>query len=81
MLVELRSPLVSLTVTEFRLLHCLMSQAGTVLPTGSLLMQVWAYNQDMLIDFLTDLHQIEQPRSVVLLWDGLPAHRGRRMLE
>jgi hypothetical protein len=40
-----------------------------------------AYNQDTLIDFLTDLHQIEQPRSVVLLWDGLPAHRGRRMLD
>lgn len=40
-----------------------------------------AYNQDTLIDFLTDLHQIEQARSVVLLWDGLPAHRGRRMLE
>jgi hypothetical protein len=40
-----------------------------------------AYNQDTLIDFLTDLHQIEMQRSVVLLWDGLPAHRGRRMLD
>jgi putative transposase len=27
------------------------------------------------------LHQIEIRRSVVLLWDGLPAHRGRRMLD
>ena len=35
---------VSLTVTEFRLLHCLMSNAGTVVPTGTLLKQVWGYN-------------------------------------
>jgi two-component system response regulator VicR len=34
---------VSLTVTEFRLLHCLMSNAGTVVPTGTLLKQVWGY--------------------------------------
>src|SRR6266511_4808796 len=39
-----------------------------------------AYNQDTLIEFLTDLHQIEAAR-LVLLWDGLPAHRGKRMLE
>src|SRR4030088_3022728 len=36
--------LVSLTVTEFRLLHCLMTNAGTVVPTNSLLKQVWGYN-------------------------------------
>jgi DNA-binding response OmpR family regulator len=35
---------VSLTVTEFRLLHCLMSNAGTVVPTAMLLKQVWGYN-------------------------------------
>jgi DNA-binding response OmpR family regulator len=35
---------VALTVTEFRLLHCLMSNAGTVVPTGTLLKQVWGYN-------------------------------------
>jgi DNA-binding response OmpR family regulator len=35
---------VSLTVTEFRLLHCLMTNAGTVVPTASLLKQVWGYN-------------------------------------
>ncbi len=35
---------VSLTVTEFRLLHCLMSNAGVVVPTGSLLKQVWGYD-------------------------------------
>jgi len=35
---------VSLTVTEFRLLHCLMSNAGTVVPTATLLKQVWGYH-------------------------------------
>ena len=35
---------VSLTVTEFRLLHCLMTNAGTVVPTATLLKQVWGYN-------------------------------------
>ena len=34
---------VSLTVTEFRLLHCLMSNAGTVVSTAALLKQVWGY--------------------------------------
>lgn len=34
---------VSLTVTEFRLLHCLMSNAGRVVPTSDLLKQVWGY--------------------------------------
>jgi len=35
---------VSLTVTEFRLLHCLMSNAGAVVPTATLLKQVWGYH-------------------------------------
>ena len=35
---------VSLTVTEFRLLHCLMTNAGRVVPTAALLKQVWGYN-------------------------------------
>lgn len=34
---------VAVTVTEFRLLQCLMSNAGTVVPTGTLLKQVWGY--------------------------------------
>jgi two-component system OmpR family response regulator len=34
---------VSLTVTEFRLLHVLMVHAGTVVPTATLLKQVWNY--------------------------------------
>jgi two-component system response regulator VicR len=33
----------SLTVTEFRLLHCLMANAGTVVSTATLLKQVWGY--------------------------------------
>ncbi|HEX8968186.1 MAG TPA: response regulator transcription factor [Chloroflexota bacterium] len=36
---------VSLTVTEFRLLHCLMSNAGAVVPTNVLLKQVWGYEE------------------------------------
>ena len=34
---------VPVTVTEFRLLHCLMSNAGAVVPTSTLLKQVWGY--------------------------------------
>jgi DNA-binding response OmpR family regulator len=34
---------ISLTVTEFRLLHCLMTHAGSVVETGTLLKQVWGY--------------------------------------
>ena len=40
-----------------------------------------AYNDESLIEFLTDLDQLEGHRSVLLLWDGLPSHRSRRMLE
>ena len=32
-----------MSVTEFRLLHCLMSNAGSVVPTSALLKQVWGY--------------------------------------
>jgi DNA-binding response OmpR family regulator len=35
--------MVSLTLTEFRLLSCLMANAGTVVPTHELLEQVWGY--------------------------------------
>ena len=37
-----------------------------------------AYNDEMLIEFLSDVNEIEQ-RRVLLIWDGLPAHRSRRM--
>ncbi len=33
-----------LTVTEFRLLHCLMTHAGAVVSIGALLQQVWGYH-------------------------------------
>jgi DNA-binding response OmpR family regulator len=33
-----------LTATEFRLLHCLMDRASTVVPTRSLLREVWGYD-------------------------------------
>jgi transposase len=37
-----------------------------------------AYNDETLIAFLTELNDIER-RRVLLIWDGLPAHRSRRM--
>jgi transposase len=40
-----------------------------------------AYNGETLIEFLTFLHALEADRSVLLLWDGLPAHRSRYMLD
>ncbi len=39
-----------------------------------------AYNGETLIEFLSDLNDIEQ-RPVLLIWDGLPAHRSRRMTD
>jgi len=33
-----------------------------------------------LIDFLGEVHQYEEQRSIILIWDGLPSHRSRRML-
>jgi transposase len=40
-----------------------------------------AFNDETLIEFLTDLDQLEQHRLVILIWDGLPSHRSRRMLD
>jgi transposase len=37
-----------------------------------------AYNDETLIEFLGELNRIEQ-RRMLLIWDGLPAHRSRRM--
>jgi transposase len=39
-----------------------------------------AYNDEMLIQFLSDLYEVEQ-RAVLLIWDGLPSHRSRRMTD
>jgi transposase len=40
-----------------------------------------AYNTQTLIEFLTFLHALEANRSVLLVWDGLPSHRSRCMLD
>jgi transposase len=40
-----------------------------------------AYNTDSLIQFLEALHEHEEHRSVHLIWDGLPSHRSRCMLD
>ena len=37
-----------------------------------------AYNDELLIEFLSDLHALEQ-RPVLLIWDRLPSHRSHRM--
>jgi hypothetical protein len=39
-----------------------------------------AYNDETLIEFLTELNEVEQ-RPMLLIWDGLPSHRSRRMLD
>jgi hypothetical protein len=38
-----------------------------------------AYNDETLIEFLSELNDIEQ-RRLLLIRDGLPAHRSRRMI-
>jgi transposase len=40
-----------------------------------------AYNGETLIEFLVNLHQLEPGRRLLLLWDGLPAHRSRCMTD
>jgi hypothetical protein len=40
-----------------------------------------AYNDETLIDFLNDVHELEQQRAVLLIWDGLPSHRSQRMTD
>ena len=37
-----------------------------------------AYNDETLIEFLRELNEVEH-RAVLLIWDGLPSHRSRRM--
>jgi len=39
------------------------------------------YNSESLMSFLTDLHREWRGRKVVLVWDGLPAHKSRKMKE
>ena len=40
-----------------------------------------AYNDQTLIDFLGEVHEHEQQRRLILIWDGLPSHHSRRMLD
>src|SRR5437868_1636740 len=39
---------------------------------------VYPYNDETLIEFLSEFDETEQ-RPVLLIWDGLPSHRSRRM--
>jgi len=64
-----------------------MSVAGALAyePDGSnaqliFAMRPGAYNDETLIEFLMELDEIVQ-RPVILIWDGLPSHRSRRMTE
>src|SRR5437773_3668543 len=41
-----------LTATEFRVLHCLLAQPGTVVPTATILKQVWGYDDPGVRDSL-----------------------------
>jgi transposase len=63
-----------------------LSMAGAVAyePDGSdaqlvFHMQPGAYNDETLIEFLTELHTLLEGRKITLIWDGLPSHRSRRM--
>ena len=65
-----------------------LSIAGVVAyePDGSdahLLFQLrpGACNDQTLIDFLGEVHEHEQQRRLILIWDGLPSHHSRRMLD
>jgi len=65
-----------------------LSIAGAVVyePDGSdahlvFALRPGAYNGETLIEFLTELHQHEAHRLVLLIWDGLPSHRSRRMTD
>ncbi len=40
-----------------------------------------AYNDQTLIEFLAEVHAHEQHRRIILIWDGLPSHHSRRMLD
>lgn len=42
-------------------------------------MRPGAYNDETLIEFLTELGVLLDGRKVILIWDGLPSHRSRRM--
>jgi transposase len=39
------------------------------------------YNEESLIEFVRNLRRHFRGQQVILLWDGLPSHRSRRMTE
>jgi len=62
-----------------------LSMAGALVyePDGSdahlvFAMRPGAYNDETLIEFLTELNRLED-RPITLIWDGLPSHRSRKM--
>jgi transposase len=62
-----------------------LSMAGALVyePDGSdahlvFQMRPGSYNDETLIDFLTQLGSLED-RPIILIWDGLPSHRSRHM--
>ncbi len=40
-----------------------------------------AHNDETLIEFLAEVHEHEHHRRIILIWDGLPSHHSRRMLD
>ena len=44
-------------------------------------MRPGAYNDESLIEFLTEMHTLLEDRLLTLIWDGLASHRSRRMKE
>jgi len=40
-----------------------------------------SYNHEKLINFLRQLKRQLRGRKVILIWDGLPSHRSRRMTD
>ena len=42
-------------------------------------MRPGAYNDETLIEFLTEMHALFEDRKVTLIWDGLPSHSSRHM--
>jgi two-component system, OmpR family, response regulator VicR len=56
----------ALTVTEFRLLHCLMTNAGTVVPTRAILKQVWGYDVPVATDVVrAAVHRLRRKLGAV----------------
>jgi transposase len=42
-------------------------------------MRPGAYNDEALVEFLAQAHELLDGRKVTLIWDGLPSHRSKRM--